>query len=178
MLVVNKKRIYSFVIIVLITVGLFGVIDNYRSSDSSEVVETSTSSNIPPEIDIAEQIAKADISNEFFSEYRMERERLRGKQLELLKEIINNEAYEEKARAAASMRMVEITADMEKELQAENIVKSKGYQDCVVILQPQATTIIVQSENLTIAKEKELKDIVSQVTGSSVDKMTIIVRDL
>lgn len=178
MLVVNKKRLYSLTILILITVGLFGVINNYMSSKSHEVVETSSQSDIPPEIDIAEQIAKADIGNEFFSEYRMERERLRGKQLELLKDIINNEAHEEKARAAASMRMVEITADMEKELQAENIVKSKGYKDCVVILQPQATTIIVQSENLTIAKEKELKDIVSQVTGSSVDKMSIIVREL
>ncbi|NLB88964.1 MAG: SpoIIIAH-like family protein [Syntrophomonadaceae bacterium] len=176
MLVVNKKRAFSLVILILITVGLFGVIDNYMSS-KPEVVETSTPSDITPEIDIAEQIVKADISNEFFSEYRMERERLRGKQLELLKEIVNNEAHEEKARAAASMRMVEITADMEKELKAENIVKSKGYKDCVIILQPQATTIIVQSENLTIDKEKELKDIVSKATGSSIDKMSIIVRE-
>lgn len=176
MIVVNRKKTLSLVIIILITAGLFGVIDNYMSS-KPKVVETATESNITPEIDIADQLAKADISNEFFSEYRMERERLRGKQLELLKEIINNDAHDAKARAAASARMVEITADMEKELKAENIVKSKGYKDCVIILQPQATTIIVQSENLTIDKEKELKDIVSKATGSSVDKMSIIVRE-
>lgn len=177
MLVIKKNGLISVIIVVLLVLGLVSAVKNYGPTSQQQVAEPVTTNSLTADIDINEEIAKADLGSDFFAEYRMERERLRGKQLELLKDIINNNANDEKARAAASMRMVEITADMEKEMKAENLVKSQGFQDCVVILQPQATTIVVQSENLTLAKEKELREIVSKATSISADKMSIIVRE-
>ncbi|HZK44508.1 MAG TPA: SpoIIIAH-like family protein [Syntrophomonadaceae bacterium] len=177
MLFIKKKGFLSIVIISLLFIGLGSIIVVHGLINNSEIAEVVTTDNLTAEIDMTEQMAKVMQESNFFSEYRMERERLRGKQLELLKEVINNNANEEKAREAASMRMVEITIDMEKEMQAENMVKSKGYKDCVVILQPQSTIIIVESENLTLTKEQELKDMIGKVAGINTENMSIIVKN-
>lgn len=173
----NKLKLISLFLILLIIVGLGYNFKNYRLANISEKATTVATDNLDLS-NTLQQDLKKEIKADFFADYRMERERLRGKQIELLKSIINNDATEEKARTAASLKIVEITTDMEKEIKAENIVKSKGYQDCVIILQPEATTIIVQTPNLTIAEEKELYDIVGKTTGISSEKMSIIVRKL
>jgi stage III sporulation protein AH len=56
----------------------------------------------------------------YFTEYRMERERMRGKQVEMLRGILDQSSNDKEARQAASLRLVEISADMEREMKAEN----------------------------------------------------------
>ena len=62
----------------------------------------------------------------FFSEYRLERERIRGKQTELLKDIAGNPSNDKKVRDAAAMKLVEVADTVEKEMQAETLIKSEG----------------------------------------------------
>ncbi|HZJ83922.1 MAG TPA: SpoIIIAH-like family protein, partial [Syntrophomonadaceae bacterium] len=173
MLTINKRTLYSFLIILLI-IGLTIMIKNYNHHNTCARESLLSLDSDALDIDIVEQIGKTEIKGDFFAEYRMERERLRGKQIELLKSIISHDSSEEKARTAASLRLVEITREMEKEMQAENIIKSRGYEDCVIILQPEATTIIIQRPNLSITKEKELRDLVAQIAEISPEKVVII----
>lgn len=116
-------------------------------------------------------------SDEFFAEYRMERERMRGKEVEMLREILNQSGSDKEARQAASMRLVEISTDMEREMKAENLIKSKGYQDCVVLIQPESTTVVVAADHLQLDQEKEITALVSRVTKTREDQIVIITRD-
>jgi stage III sporulation protein AH len=115
--------------------------------------------------------------DKFFAEYRMDRERLRGKQVEMLREILNKSSSDKEARQAASLRLVEISTDMEREMKAENLIKSKGYQDCVVIIQPESTTVVVAAEHLQLDQEQEIIALVSKVTKAREDQVVIIARD-
>ena len=113
----------------------------------------------------------------YFAEYRMERERMRGKQVEMLRELLNQSSSDKEARQAASLRVVEISADMEREMKAENLIKAQGYEDCVIIIQPESTTVVVAVEHLQLDKEQELTSLVSKVTKSREDQIVIIARD-
>lgn len=126
--------------------------------------------------------SQADVSpqetgDKFFAEYRMDRERLRGKQVEMLREILNQSSGDKEARQAASLRLVEISTDMEREMKAENLIKSKGYQDCVVIIQPESTTVVVAADHLQLDQEQEIIALVSKVTKAREDQIVIIARD-
>ncbi len=176
MIIINKKRVVILICAFFLTIGLVAAAKNIIFTHHPQAAELVIADDIAENLDVNKIIAKADTSNDFFAEYRMERERLRGKQLELLKDVITHNTHDEKAKTAASMRIVEITVDMEKEMQAESLVKSAGFSDCVVILQAQTATIVIQSEHLTIDTENELHQIVSKAVNLSPDKMTIIVR--
>ena len=113
----------------------------------------------------------------YFAEYRMERERMRGKQVEMLRGILDQSSGDKEARQAASLRLVEISADMEREMKAENLIKAQGYEDCVIIIQPDSTTVVVAVEHLQLDQEQELTSLVSKVTKSREDQIVIIARD-
>lgn len=113
----------------------------------------------------------------FFAEYRMERERVRGEQVELLREMLNNPNVDEKSRAAASAQLVQILEALEQEIKTEALIKAQGFQDCVVIIQPQCTVVVVpvQTSSLPLDQEEELKKAVSQMAGCPPESVSVIV---
>lgn len=127
--------------------------------------------------DNKKSLLPSEPSDEFFAEYRLERDRTRGKQVEMLREILNQASAEKDARQAASLRLVEIATDIEKEMKAENLIKSKGFQDCVVIIQPENTTVVVAADGLNTDQEQELTKLVSRSTKNPEQEIAIIVRN-
>jgi stage III sporulation protein AH len=175
-MVLNFKK-KGIIVAVLVGVVFFGLLISKMNSakpddgvkdltDEQEISDINT-----PGINNQQQ-------DDFFSEYRIERERVRGKQVEMLQEIINNQSIEKEARQTASLRLVSITEDMEKEMKAENLVKSKGFEECVVIIQPHTTTVIIKSSTLRLDEEQEIKELVSRITQYSEENLCIIARDL
>jgi len=149
-------------------------------SDKSSHKNLITKDEISPSETNAEtddQQGKSQAKYDFFSEYRLERERIRSKEIEMLREIINNSTNEKEVRQAALLRLVQITEDMEKEMKAENLVKSKGFEECVVIIHPQSITVVVEENSLRLDKEEEIKELVSRAIQCNEDNLSIIVRE-
>ncbi|NLB51540.1 MAG: SpoIIIAH-like family protein [Syntrophomonadaceae bacterium] len=119
--------------------------------------------------------SETPVTNDFFAEYRLERERVRSRQIELLREVLNSTS-EEEARKEASLRLVKISEDMEKELQAEGMIKSKGFTDCVVIIQEEITLVVLLEDNIHLNQEADISEMVEKVTGYSEDNVCIIFR--
>lgn len=112
----------------------------------------------------------------FFAEFRMERERVRSKQLELLREIANNQSNTQKVRDAAAMRLVQASDTVEKEMQTETLIKSKGYKDCAVIVKNEQATIVLDVRRLDEAQITEISALSSLTTGLSPSRITITTR--
>ncbi len=115
--------------------------------------------------------------NSFFAEYRMERERLRSKQAEMLKEIMTGESSSQEAKDAAALRLVKVSEDMEREMKAETLVKAQGYEDCAVIIQAETTTVVVLSTTLRLDQEEEIKKIVARAVQCSNESICIITKE-
>lgn len=178
-MVMNLRKIIVILSMLLTTVIITGILIGIIK-DNDEAVPTAnqvTSPKALPGIDLPEGTKLKVTKGNFFSEYRMERERTRGKQIDMLREIINNQSSEKKIRETASLRLVQITEDIEKEMKAENLVKSKGYADCVIIIQSGFTTVVVQASNLRLDQEAELKKLISKVTQCSEETLSIIVKE-
>ena len=94
----------------------------------------------------------------------------------MLQDIIKNSSSDAKSREAAAMRLVDITAAMEKELKAENLIKAEGYQECVIMFQADSTTIVLQSPPMQAQQIKRVKELVGQVVNSSPDKLALVTR--
>lgn len=112
----------------------------------------------------------------FFSEYRMERERVRGRQIEMLKNLASNPSNAQKVRDEAAMKLVRVAERTEKEMQAETLIKAAGIRDCAVIIEDAGVSIILES---TAVSDEQKEDIIkrsSLATGVKTDKITIDVR--
>jgi len=177
-MVINIRKIIV-ILSMLLTVAIITGILVGTIKDKDKGVPTAnqiTSPGALPGIDLPEGNKNKVTRSNFFCEYRMERERVRGKQIDMLREVINNQSSEKKIREIASLRLVQITEDIEKEMKAENLVKSKGFADCVIIVQPDSTTVVVQASNLRLDQETELKKLVSKVTQCREENLSIITK--
>ena len=129
---------------------------------------------------ILEEFSAADLSqvnkketapNDFFSTYRLDRERIRGKQLDILKAIMENKDSDEKAREMASLRMVKISEEMEKEMSLESLVKSEGIEECVALVQAGTATVIVPAGALSPERKEELRELLLSLADFPKDKV-------
>ena len=66
------------------------------------------------------------------------------------------------------------TQAMEQETNIENLVKAKGFAECVAFLQNGECTVAVSSENLLDSEAITIKDIVAGQAGISYDKIKIV----
>jgi stage III sporulation protein AH len=103
-------------------------------------------------------------SASFFSEYRLERDKNRSKEVEMWQDIINSEKAEENFKDMAQQELVKIVALTEKEMIIENLIVARGFNDALVFLTDDSATIIVDSKELTPSNIAQIQDIVVRKT--------------
>lgn len=103
-------------------------------------------------------------SSSFFSEYRMERDKNRSKEVDMWQDIISNENTEKTFKTMAQQEIVKIVALTEKEMIIENLIIARGFNDALVFLTDDSATVIVDAKELTQANVAQIQDIVVRKT--------------
>ncbi|MGE5631928.1 MAG: SpoIIIAH-like family protein [Caulobacteraceae bacterium] len=103
-------------------------------------------------------------SSSFFSEYRLERDKNRSKEVEMWQDIINNDKAEETFKNLAQQELMKIVALTEKEMIIENLIISRGFNDALVFLTDDSATVIVDAKELSPSNVAQIQDIVVRKT--------------
>lgn len=167
-----KNICLIIVIFVLLLFGTIWIING--KEERTAILPLSEENKILEEFSAADlsQVNKKETApNDFFSTYRLDRERIRGKQLDILKAIMENKDSDDKAREVASLRMVKISEEMEKEMRLESLVKSEGIEECVALVQAGTATVIVPTGTLSPQREEELRKILQNLADFPEDKV-------
>ena len=96
----------------------------------------------------------------FFASAVIDRERARGEALEVLMNITEDEGAGEEAKSRAFTQMERIANETSWEIDIENLVKAKGFQECVAVINEDSASIVVSSDGLTPAEIAQIKEIV------------------
>lgn len=119
-------------------------------------------------------IPKGD--SNFYVEYRLERVRTRGQRVEWLREVINNVNSSGETRQKAQDNLLNISSCMEKEVEMENLIKAKGYDDAVVLIDNRSVTAVIATDNLNPEEAIRLADLISRGTGVDSSNIVIIAK--
>ena len=117
------------------------------------------------------QLEEADA---FFVEYRLQRDRVRGQEMETLVDFINNPNVTAEGKAQAEGQLLRLVDMMEKELLVENLVKAQGFKDAIFFYQEEKAHLVIRAEGLSQSQFAQLTEMVSVVTGLGMDKVVII----
>lgn len=149
---------------------------NTATSGLNEKRNNSDQSGGPIILDIEQNpgIKSNQGESEFFIEYRLDRERTRGQQVELLREIINNPASSSQTRQQAQERLLAISNKLAKEIEIEHLIRARGFKDSTVCLEENGVTVIVQAANLSPQDTANICEVVSWGTGVGEQNIVII----
>ena len=168
----NRLKIYAIIAAIILIPLLGAAIINKHESLKSQPVGKNLVESTDEDITVLDKSPQSE--DDFFAEYRMERERVRSKEIVMLREIINNPDSVQKAREAAYVKLVDIADREEKEMQAEAMIKSQGFQDCAVVISSKNTTIMLEGDSPGTAEHQALKKAVSIATGSTDKTISVV----
>ncbi|WP_237660727.1 SpoIIIAH-like family protein [Tepidanaerobacter sp. GT38] len=167
--------VFAFILVMSVYMMFLGnfpkvVYEKELDSDDLEKVSTSTSND--------DQIVPAvkNLESDFFIEYKLERDRLRGQEADYLKELINNPNASAESKEKAQQELIALSQKVEKEMIVENLIKAKGFEDAVIFFSDEYVNIVIKTDGLLQKDIAQITDIVTKTTGFPIDKITIIER--
>jgi len=116
----------------------------------------------------------SDVSDSYFASTLVSRQRARDEAIEVLQGVVDNDESDDAVKAQALADISQIARDMEAEANIETLIKSKGFEQCVAVINGDAASIIVKSDGLIASQISQINEIVYEQAGISPINITII----
>ena len=108
----------------------------------------------------------------FFDIYRSERDSVRTQELAYLDAIVAQGGDEATLSEAQKQKMT-LVGCMESELNTENLIRAKGFEEVIVSMHNGSVNVIVDADALTDEQVAQILDIVLRETGESADNIKV-----
>jgi len=190
MLTVKRKNlVLAMLVVLLVITGYLNFAYNQNAIKEQEDANLLDNENQKPTVTVNDALEGKENSKEmdpstdavstsssggFFVEYRFERENTRKKEINWIKEIVDNPNSDPETKDQAQQQLLEITSNMEKELNIEGLLKAKGFNDSIVIFNQDYVSVIVDKQELAPEEVAQILDIVKRESGKEADSIKII----
>lgn len=116
----------------------------------------------------------ANYGDAYFVSARLSRTQSRDEAMDALKYMLEDSAMEEGAAAVLAQQAQALAQTIETEGKIENIIKSKGFSECMVYLDKDKVDVIVQSAGLTDSEAAQIMDAVMSEVEIEESNVSII----
>ena len=137
--------------------------DTAKENSDVENLAKETSKEIEDTLNSKENID----SDTYIVDMKMTREKQRNSLTQDLNEMINNPSTSEEARKEASSMKIPIVKNSDTELQIENLLLAKGYDEAIVFIDGDKANVVVNMEEIKQNDATKIFDIVSNQSGIS-----------
>ncbi len=110
----------------------------------------------------------------YFEASLVERERARDEALEVLQGVVDDADSLEAAKEQALLDIATMAKVIENESNIETLIKAKGFEDCVAVINGEKASIIVKSEGLQPNDLSQILEIVYLQAGILPENVTIM----
>jgi stage III sporulation protein AH len=117
-----------------------------------------------------------DQGGAFFVEYRLQRDRVRAQEVEMLEDILNNPNSSDTAKEEAENMIIELVKIMEQELLVENMIKAQGFDDVVFFYRNRVATVMVKKKEISEKEFVQITETVAGVIGVGREDVQVIAR--
>lgn len=112
---------------------------------------------------------------DYFATVEVNRKRARDESMEVLQSVIDNPDATETVKNEALAEMNAIANEIEKEANIEALLVSKGFEDCVAVMNGNQINVVVKSQGeLQTAQIAQINTVVYEQTGIEPLNVTIV----
>lgn len=112
----------------------------------------------------------------YFEETRLSRQKSRDEALDILQKSLKNAKISEEEKMQATEKLSGIIQNITTETDVENLVKAKGFADCVAFISDDKISVAVQPANGDLTKQNvaQIRDIVLSKTAVESHNIVVI----
>lgn len=115
--------------------------------------------------------------SDFYAETRLERDKLRSEQIQILKETVAGKAAADGLRSSAQSQLLALVRRSEREAEIESLIRAKGYDDALVFLHERGAVIVVKTNRLEAKDVARLADVAANVAGLNFTDIKVMAYD-
>ncbi|MGN0644887.1 SpoIIIAH-like family protein [Gemmiger sp.] len=118
-----------------------------------------------------------DSGTEFFEQARLSRSKARDEALDAIKKTLKNSELTDEKKKQITSELEQQVSSITTETTVENLIKAKGFADCVVSLTRDRADVTVMTENdaLTAEEVTRIRDaVLNQCKGLSAQDITVV----
>lgn len=136
--------------------------------DTTEVKDETQSKNFGDTLFVD---AKTIGDENYFETARLARTKSRDEAIETISTVLNDENLTDDQKQELSSKAVSISDIIESESRIENLIKAKGFEECVVYITETSANVVVKTDGLDQDKATQIKNIVvseGKIAGENV----------
>ena len=109
----------------------------------------------------------------YFEETKLERDRMYSEMIETYQKLIDTQETPEDQKAIAAQEISNITKTKNGIMIAENLIKNKGFENVVILINNEIVSVIVKSSNLNQEQISKIQNIVERELGAKISNINI-----
>jgi stage III sporulation protein AH len=145
---------------------------NVNETAANEVTEEAGATN-EENIENTEQTTPTVSTDEYFVKSKLERDTMYSQMLETYQEVYNNSNSTAEEKTNAMKEIANINDTKNAVMIAENLVMAKGFEDLVIFVNSNSTSVIVKAEELTPEQIAQIQNIVSRELNLKIEEINI-----
>lgn len=174
----GKKQVVLGTLVVALGAAVY--LNYYLAQQPAGVLGTDqpTTQTTVPEKELGEAInvnsGTVQTAEQYFEEARESRETAREEATALVKEVLNDVKANEEQKQAVTLQVAAMAKAIEQENKIEQLVKAKGFAECIAYIEEDRCSIVVQHENLSAQDTAKISQIVVAQSGISAENINIV----
>ena len=126
---------------------------------------TSSGAGIEGNAGLGGEAEAGDENDAYFSATQVSRQRARDEAMEVLRTVLESEEAVEAVKGQALSDISRIALEIEREANIETLITSKGFAQCVAVVNGESANIIVSSDGLLPNEIAQINEIVYEQAG-------------
>ena len=123
--------------------------------------------------EIIEEEKQIDQIEQYYTNSKLERDKMYSQMIETYQKIIDNTTISSEQKSIAINEISKLTNLKNSIMIAENLVKNKGFEDILILVNDSSTSVIVRVEQLSPENIAQIQNIVSREIGIQISNINI-----
>ncbi|MDD5016942.1 MAG: SpoIIIAH-like family protein [Eubacteriales bacterium] len=170
----KKYLLLAGLIVVLIAVGYI----NFAIGNDAD---TQVAANTDEAIEVEDALQADDLAvmstEDYFKDYKANRESVRTTEVAYLDSIIENENSDADTVKDAQSQKIEIVRAMEAELTIEGLLVAVGFSDAIVTVQEGSVNVVLDAAEISSEEAAKILEIVREETDEPAQNIKVILQD-
>lgn len=117
--------------------------------------------------------SKTVTTSEYFTESRLEREKMYSQMIETYQKILEKSGISESQKTTAQSEIKKINEQKNAIMITENLIKNKGYEDLIIFVNNTSINVIIKSKKLETEQIAQVQNIITRELNSKIENIHI-----
>lgn len=146
-------------------------------SSNDVTISTQNSSEDTSKTQSTSEIPNENEDNTYFEESKLQRDTMYSQTLETYKEMLNNSNVSEEQKAVITQEITNLSKEKNSIMVCENLITTKGFSNCVIFVNTDSISVVIESDELKIDEIAQIQNIISREMNAKVEDIHIMTKN-